>query len=560
MASPPAPPPPAELSPLVALYQAGHYSEAENNTCLLLERYPSFGFGWKLLGACLERQGKEVLPAFQHAVQCLPLDAEARNNLGFALHELGRFAEAEASCRRAIALRPNFAEAYNNLGNALNDSGQASEALVCYQKAISIKSNFVEAHHNLGNALNMLGRTNDAILSYRHALQFAPDFGIVHSDLLFSMGYTAQSTPGDYLAEALRFGAMVDKNVTTKFSTWQCEPHPPKLRVGIASGDLCSHPVGYFTESLLGQLNSLSIELIAYTNNPGEDDLTAHIRPHFSQWREVFSLNDPATAQLIHKDGVHVLLDLSGHTAKNRLPVFAWKPAPVQATWLGYFASTGVAEIDYLLADAHMVPSIDESHFTETIWRLPSSYLCFTPPDVELTVEPIPALSTGQITFGCFNNLTKVNDAVIALWARVLLAIPNSRLFLKTLQLNDVGVCDTTRQKFAAQGVTGDRLCLEGSSPRAELLAAYQRVDIALDPFPYPGGTTTCEALWMGVPMLTKRGDRFLSHMGESILHNAGLPDWIAQDEDDYVAKAIQFAGDLPKLAALRAGLREQVL
>jgi predicted O-linked N-acetylglucosamine transferase (SPINDLY family) len=555
----PASPSPSELNPLVALYQKGLYPEAEDKTRLLLERHPDFGFGWKLLGACLERQGKPVLHAFQQAVRCRPNDAEAHNNLGFALHLLGRHVEAAAYCRRAILLRPDFAEAYNNLGNALNDSGQASEALTNYQKALSLKPNFVEAHHNLGNALNMLGRVDDAIMSYRRALQLDPSFATVHSDLLFSMGYIAQSTPADYLAEAQNFGRMASQNVA-KFSAWQCSPHPLRLRVGVLSGDLREHPVGYFTESLLEKLVSHRVELVAYTNNAKEGDLTLRIKPHFTYWREIYALGDRAAAKLIHDDAIHILLDLSGHTAHNRLPVFAWKPAPVQVTWLGYFASTGVAEVDYLLADAHMVPSPEESHFTETIWRLPDSYLCFTPPGLNLAVGQLPALLSGKITLGCFNNLTKVNDAVIALWVRVLLAIPGSCLFLKTLQLNDTDTCDTIRRKFAALGVAADRLLLEGSLPRVELLAAYQRVDIALDPFPYPGGTTSMEALWMGVPVLTKRGDRFLSHMGESILHHAGLPDWIARDEDDYVAKAIQFAGDLPKLAALRAGLRQQVL
>jgi predicted O-linked N-acetylglucosamine transferase (SPINDLY family) len=213
-----------------------------------------------------------------------------------------------------------------------------------------------------------------------------------------------------------------------------------------------------------------------------------------------------------------------------------------------------------LLADEHIAPSVDENHFTEKIWRMPNSYLCFTAPNLDLAILPLPACSSGQITFGCFNNLTKMNEAVIALWSRVLLAVPNSRLFLKTKQLNTSAVCDTTRQQFAAHGITADRLLLEGASPRAKLLAAYQRVDIALDPFPYPGGTTSVEALWMGVPVLTKRGDRFLSRMGESIVYNAGLADWMAIDDDDYVAKAVSHTANLERLAALHAGLRQQVL
>jgi protein O-GlcNAc transferase len=232
----------------------------------------------------------------------------------------------------------------------------------------------------------------------------------------------------------------------------------------------------------------------------------------------------------------------------------------VQASWLGYFATTGLAEMDYVLADPYVVPVGEEDQFTEAVWRLPDSYLCFTAPAVDVEVGPLPALSAGQVTFGCFNNLAKMNDAVVTLWARVLHAVPGSRLFLKTKQLSSAASGEATRQRFRAHGIGPERLILEGASPRHELLAAYHRVDIALDPFPYPGGTTSVEAMWMGVPVITRRGDRFLSHVGESIAHNAGLPAWIAGDDDDYVARAASHASRLPELAALRGELRARVM
>ena len=206
---------------------------------------------------------------------------------------------------------------------------------------------------------------------------------------------------------------------------------------------------------------------------------------------------------------------------------------------MGYFATTGVPEMDYLIGDPYVTPDEEAWHFTETVWRLPESYLCFTPPDIALGVERLPSLLSHAITFGCFNNLTKMNDEVVTVWSKVLHAVPGSRLFLKTGQLGSPGSCDATRERFAGHGITSDRLILEGKSPRAELLKAYNRVDIALDPFPYPGGTTSAEGLWMGVPVITRRGDCFLSHIGESIAHNAGLSDWIADNDDDYVAKAV---------------------
>jgi predicted O-linked N-acetylglucosamine transferase (SPINDLY family) len=329
--------------------------------------------------------------------------------------------------------------------------------------------------------------------------------------------------------------------------------------VGVVSADLYNHPVGYFLESFLSQLDFSRLELIAYSNNPKEDDLTQRIKPSFSAWKPVHVLNDEAMAQLIHSDGVHVLLDLSGHTAYNRLPALAWKPAPVQATWLGYFASTGMAEMDYILGDKWLLPDNEANHFIEKGWHFSGAHSCLTPPSEQVNIETLPALQSHLITFGTLNNIAKMNDRVVACWARILTSIPNSQLYLNTKALRDETLKRSIIDRYAAHGIAANRLILESTTGRLAALSSYNRIDIALDPFPYPGGTTSYEALWMGVPILTMQGHRYIAHMGESIMHNAGLSDWIARDEDDYVAKAVSVAGDLPKLAALRAGLREQV-
>ena len=277
-------------------------------------------------------------------------------------------------------------------------------------------------------------------------------------------------------------------------------------------------------------------------------------------WRLVSGFSDKVLAQRIHQDAIDILIDLSGHSAHNRLPVFGWKPAPVQVSWLGYFATTGVAEMDYLIADPWTLPESQEEHFTETIWRLPETRLCFTVPDEVVPVSLLPALSNHCVTFGCFNNLSKINDEVVALWSRILKAVPGSRLFLKFQQLGEKSVCQHVAQRFARYGVEESRLTMEGYDARVAYLSAYHRVDIGLDPFPYPGGTTTVESLWMGVPVLTLAGERFLSRQGVGLLMNAGLPDWVAKDKEDYVARAVKHARDLPRLALLRSRLRQQVL
>jgi predicted O-linked N-acetylglucosamine transferase (SPINDLY family) len=480
--------------------------------------------------------------------------------LGTVLQDLGQFEEAAACFRRALQLKPDFITAHNNLGNVLQDLGRLEQAVASYRRALQLKPDFVAAYNNLGIVLQHLGQFSGAEASYRQALGLEPDFDEAQGNLLFTLNYTGRP-PEYHLEEARKYGRMVVKKVSSRFSAWLCTEQPQRLRVGIVSGDLYQHAVGHFLEGLLAHIDPARLELIAYPTHHKEDELTTRIRPYFSAWKPLFGKSDEDAARLIHADGVHVLLDVSGHTAHNRLPIFAWKPAPVQVTWLGLPATTGVAEMDYVLGDPHAIPPEFESHFTETVWRMPESYLCLTVPASPVNVVPLPALTAGYVTFGSFNNLTKMTDAVVAVWARILESLPNSRLLLKTKQLSDPVVCEKTRQRFAACGVAPERLLLSGTiASRDDHLAAYNKVDIALDTFPYPGVTTSVEALWMGVPVLSLRGDRFMSRTAESIAHNAGLPGWVATDEDDYVAKVVAFASDLERLAALRAGLRQQVL
>ena len=589
-------PPANELSQIIKLYNTARHGELEDRARALLEQYPDSGMVWKLFGLALHMQGKEALPALHKAADLLPDDAEAHanlaavlrvfgklddavasgrravqinpnfaqahNNLGVALKDLKQFDEAVVSYRHAIKINPGFTEAHNNLGAALQDMWQLDDAADSYRRALSLKPDFAEAHNNLGGVLNDLGQADEAVASYRRALAIKPDFTDAYSSLLFSMNYSPRQTPAAYLAEARRYGQMVASKVDSKFTTWLCATNPTRLRIGLVSGDLHQHPVGHFLESLLAHIDPARIELMAYPTRLKEDALTARIKPHFAAWKPLLGLKDQAAARLIHADGVHILIDLAGHSAHNRLPLFAWKPAPVQFSWIGFPATTGVAEMDYVLGDPIATPVEDEGHFSERVWRLPESYLCLTPPDVMLDVSPLPALSSGLVTFASFNNLSKMSDATVALWARVLQAVPGSRLLLKTRQLQDATVLATTIQRFAAHGIVQERLLLQGlhAPQRIDHLAAYQGVDIALDTFPYRGVTTSVEALWMGVPVLTLHGDRFLSRTADSIAHNAGLDDWIAADEEDYVAKAVAHSTDLQRLAALRATLRQQVL
>ncbi len=557
-------PAPTEINQLIALFNAKRYAELENRARLLAEQHPDFGFAWKVLGMSLHMQGKDALLALQKTTELMPDDHEAHANLGNALKDLGQLNDAVTSYRRALAINPDFAEAHNNLGVALAALRRFDDAIASFRRALAIRPDYANTHNNLGNALKDLGQLDDAMASYRRALAINPDLIEAHDNLLFIHNYLPGQTASMLLLEARRFGDLVLRQASP-YTHWHNAPEPDRcLRVGLVSGDLCDHPVGHFVEGVLAALASAASGRLALFAYPSShfctDAVSGRIKASCCGWHSAVGLSDENLARRIRDDRIDILIDLSGHTANNRLPLFAWKPAPVQATWLGYFATTGVAAMDYLIADPWTLPESEEAHFTEKIWRLPETRLCFTPPDVVVDVGSLPAPRNGYITFGCFNNLTKMNGAVVALWARVLEAVPDSRLFLKAKQLNEAPVRQSVVERFAAQGADATRLILEGFEPRAEYLAAYHRVDIALDPFPFPGGTTSVESLWMGVPVLSLAGEHFLSRQGVGLLMNAGMPEWIAADAGDYVARAVSHAGDLQRMAILRKELRQQVL
>jgi predicted O-linked N-acetylglucosamine transferase (SPINDLY family) len=277
-------------------------------------------------------------------------------------------------------------------------------------------------------------------------------------------------------------------------------------------------------------------------------------------WTPIYGKSDFDAASLIHQKGIHILVDLAGHTANNRLPVFSYKPAPVQVSWLGYFSTTGLPEMDYFLGDPHLSPPSENIFFTENLWNLPETWLCQTPPAFELPVSDLPALSNGYITFASFANLSKINDKVVSTWASVLHQAPKSKLLIKSKQLADTTQINRLQNRFKKFDITPDRLLLEAPETWNNYFKAYNRVDIILDTFPYPGGTTSVDALWMGVPILTLRGDRFLSRLGESIAINAGNQEWIAEDVQEYVKKAVDYSSELQRLAQQRGTLRSRIL
>lgn len=522
---------------------------------------PTLGAIYLNLGAALHANGQltEAIDAYREALARGVLGAQVYNNLAIVLRDDRRLPEALAAFEQALALEPRAATIHLGYADTLRAHGRLEAALAALRTAQDIDPQDAGILRSLGNTLVEMGRVDEGLDALRAAVARGPAFPAARSDLLFALNYSAADA-ALCVEEARRFGAALSAAAPSPFTRWKPAELSPPLRVGLVSADLREHPVGHFLENVVRELAASGITLHAYANSDHLDALSARLRPTFAQWLSITRMSDEQAARLIHDDGLHVLLDLSGHTAGNRLGVFARRPAPVQVSWLGYFATTGLAQMDYFIADPWTVPAGHESAYTESVWRLPRTRLCFTAPHPPVSVGALPATTNAYITFGCFNNLSKLGEPVLEAWSRILAAVPQSRLFLKARQLGDATGRARLVERLAAWGVAPDRLILEGASPRADYLAAYNRVDIGLDPFPYTGGTTSVEALWMGVPFVTLAGSTLIGRQGVGLLANCGLDDWIALDPEAYVRTAVERAGDIPALAASRARLRDQVL
>lgn len=581
----------------LAQHQKGNFAQADALYRQVIDADPSHADALHLLGVLAGQFGKRdlAIELIGEAIRLNPSAAVYHNNLGFVFSSLGCLDMAEASYRQAIKLQPQNAEAHNNLGALLQADGKLDQACEIFrealrrwpehvdalnnlgvvlqhmgdldgaaaslQKALALRPGDGELHANLGNVRKDQGRLTEAMACFRQALSLRPDFREAFSSMLMAMSYDPGCSPLEILAAHQQYGKRFAESMRSRWPTFGSDLDPQrKLRIGFVSGDLRIHPVGFFLEGVLGRLDQKRFDIVLYPTLPRVDEVSERLRAGCSSWVPLVGMTDAEAFQRVRDDAIDILVDLSGHTAHNRLGLMVKKPAPVQVTWLGYFATTGVAAIDYILCDPFSVPADDAWQFVETPWRLPDTRLCFTPPGVPIVTGRLPALSNGYVTFGCFNNLAKVNEAVIGLWSRILAAVPESRLLLKAKQLEDEGVRSRMVERFRACGCRSSKLVLEGWSSRSDYLESYNRVDIALDTFPFTGGTTSVEGLWMGVPLITLRGDRMLSRQGEGILRNIELTDWIAIDEDAYVAGAVARAGDLAALSGLRTQLRARLL
>jgi predicted O-linked N-acetylglucosamine transferase (SPINDLY family) len=511
------------------------------------------------LGNALRAQGalSDAIVHFQIAIFIQPKYAAAHNNLGIALLGQGALSEAVAHFHIAISIQPEHVEAHNNLGIALLGQGILSEAIAHFHTAISIQPEYVEAYNNLGIALEKQANLTEAVLSFRRALAIKPDYAEAYSNLLFSLSHTEGMTAQALFAEHLRFGTQFETPLRSQWVAHTQSRDPDRcLKIGFVSGDFFNHAVVSFIEPVLAQLSSnASLSLYAYANSP-IDDTTIRLRDYFAHWQKVVGLTDDALAQQIRDDGIDILIDLSGHTAKNRLLTFARKPAPIQASWIGYPGTTGLEAMDYYFADRYLVPLGElEQQFTEKIVCLPA-IAPFMPSAYAPPINPLPALANGYVTFGSFNRLNKLNSEIIALWSQLLRAQPDSRMVLGAMP--EHGDYENLIAWFAQEGISLERLSFYQRCDMPEYMALHQQVDICLDTFPYTGGTTNHHALWMGIPTLSLLGDTLAGRVGAGILAQVGLDAFIAGDAADFVSKGLFWAGHLTELSEIRTGLRER--
>ncbi len=505
---------------------------------------------------------EEAERVFRQILEIEPNNFEVHTDLGVTLTGQGKLDEAVEAHRQAIILRPDSARAYNNLGVAFQEHGKLAEAREAFEKAIEIDQELSAARVNLGYCHLRRGRFRQGRELIANASDVRRAQSKDHSSQLFFMQYAEEETSQSIWQEAHRWqkwhAARCERMELARNGPGDCEK---KLRVGYVSADLRRHSVSAFMEAILTSYDRQEFETYCYYNWPEDDEVSTRLKELVNAWREVSAVSNEALAAIIRDDRIDILVDLSGHDIENRLLVFARKPAPVLVTYLGYPGTTGLEAIDYRISDQWADPEDEgDDYSSEEVVRLPKGFHCYTPPDFAPNVSGLPALECGHVTFGSFNNVSKVSERVIDVWCRILLAVPGARLIIKHGHFADDETRLLFRNAFANCGVEANRLeFLEAEEADRDHMATYNRVDIGLDPFPYNGTATTCEALWMGVPVITLRGNRHAGRVGESLLNNIGLVEFIAADEQAYVDLAVTLANDLKRLDGLRSGMRERL-
>lgn len=543
----------------------GKYEEARQILLRALQKDPSSGplCNAMAVSFVMLRQHEQALYYAQRAVKAMPDDGEAASTLGGVLAMLGRAAEAVPVFERAIALAPRSPNPRLGIANALGALNRHSEVVEHCRQGLAVSPGDQDLTVKLTFGLLSCGQAEEAVAFAGRALERCPGDSVLASWRAFAINYLPDPDPAEVRSAHEQYGRLIEAAPFPRPAPSPRNPPRPgqAIRIGLVSPDLRTHSVAFFVEPLLRHLDRERIEVTCYSTAKSEDQTTRRLRELAACWRPCAGVPDDALADRIRSDRVDLLLDLAGHTSDNSLPVFAKRPAPVQATWCGYPATTGLTSIDWRIVDSITDPPGSEGHCVEALMRIDPCFLCYHPPSESPPVALSPAASAGHVTFGSFNTLLKLNARVVETWARILRQTPGSRLLLKATQLADARVRGWTVDRFAAEGVDPVRVdVLEATASQSDHLSLYHRVDIALDPFPYAGTTTTCEAMWMGVPVVTMAGRSHAGRVGLSLLSAVGLAELAASGIDSYVALAIDLASDVERMALLRRTMRERVL
>jgi protein O-GlcNAc transferase len=546
--------------------QTGRHDEAIRYFRTVLQRQPQSADAHnnlanmlRIINASAEpRELDEAIAHYREAVRLRPDLFEACNNLGNALSTQGQLSDAEFHLRRALALQPNNAHVHCNLGIVLWKQRLLDEAAACYERALELQPGNDEAHMHLGNILNDSGRIDDALAALRAALRLKPDAADIHSNLICLLRHHPDYDSRALYEECSRWNQQHAEPLKRFIEVHSNRPDPDRrLRVGYVSPDFREHACSSFTVPLLANHNRRALEVYCYSDVARSDDVTERLRGHADVWKTTAGLLDQQLADMIRSDQIDILVDLAMHTAKNRLLVFARKPAPIQVSWLAYPGTTGLATIDYRLTDPYLdPPGLFDAFYCEESVRLPETFWCYDPLLDQPAVIALPAATGGAITFGCLNNFQKVNNTCLRLWALVLTRVPRSRLLLvaplqprdRILSILEDGGIARERVEFAA-----DR------RPRLEYFQLYHRIDVALDTLPCNGGTTTLDAFWMGVPTVSLLGQTVVGRAGFSVLCNLGLKELSAETPEQFVEIAAGLAADTPRLQDVRHSLRQRM-
>lgn len=526
-----------------------------------LKRNPELADAYYNLGTISQERKflNEAVIFYHKALQLDPNLDDACYMLGTAYSETEQLDDAITWYQRALKINPGLAKAYNGMGIVLQKKYEIDKALQYYRHALVLMPDFIEAIINIGNAMRDYGQAEEAEHWYRHALSIAPECAICFDNLFFLMLYHDRYDSIQVFSEHLHFARQCAESFSSAIIPHVNSKLPDRnLKIGYVSPDFRKHVVSYFMEPVLAAHSRELFQIYCYSDVPREDDVTERFRQYSFQWRNVAGMSDPQVADLIRNDGIDILVDLAGHTAHNRLLLFARKPAPVQVTWIGYPATTGLSSMDYKIVDSHTdPPGLTEHLYAEKLIRMPETFLCYLPEQESPDVGDLPAISAGHITFGCFNNFSKVTQKAIEIWSQILDSVPNSRIIMKANSLGEKSVAKRVMDMFSKFGIEDNRIELHSMIQSTRLhLDLYNRVDIGLDTFPYNGTTTTCEALWMGVPVITLAGQTHVSRVGASLLSNAGLAELVATTHEGYIAIAAKLSQNREKLTHMRKTLR----